>query len=46
MRLARGLDATSAEVFGAQLTAALGAFREGGEPVDDQTIIVLRRNDV
>ena len=32
MRIARGLDAGSAEAFGAQLTVALGAFREGGEP--------------
>jgi hypothetical protein len=46
MSIARGLDARSAEAFGAQLTAALGAFRAGGEPLDDQTIIVLRRNDV
>ena len=46
VRIARGLDATSAEAFGAQLTAALCAFRAGGEPLDDQTIIVLRRNDL
>jgi phosphoserine phosphatase RsbU/P len=45
MSIARGLDATSAEAFGAQLTAAVSAFRAGGEPLDDQTIIVLRRND-
>jgi phosphoserine phosphatase RsbU/P len=46
MSIARGLDASSAEAFGGELTAALGAFRAGGEPLDDQTIIVLRRNDV
>jgi sigma-B regulation protein RsbU (phosphoserine phosphatase) len=45
MSIARGLDATSTEAFGAQLTAAVSAFRLGGEPLDDQTIIVLRRND-
>ena len=45
MSIARGLDATSAEAFGAQLTTAVSAFRAGGEPLDDQTIIVLRRND-
>jgi phosphoserine phosphatase RsbU/P len=44
--IARGLDATSAEAFGAQLTAALGAFRAGDEPLDDQTIIVLRRDNI
>jgi phosphoserine phosphatase RsbU/P len=46
MSIARGLDASSAEAFGGQLTAALDAFRAGGQPLDDQTIIVLRRNDV
>lgn len=46
MSIARGLDASSAEAFGGELTAALSAFRAGGEPLDDQTIIVLRRNDV
>ena len=44
--IARGLDSRSAGAFGAELTAALGDFRAGGEPLDDQTIIVLRRNDV
>jgi sigma-B regulation protein RsbU (phosphoserine phosphatase) len=46
MRIARGLDASSAEAFGTQLTDALHAFRAGTEPLDDQTIIVLRRHDV
>jgi phosphoserine phosphatase RsbU/P len=45
MSMARGLDSSSAEAFGTQLTLALGAFREGSEPVDDQTIIVLRRTN-
>jgi sigma-B regulation protein RsbU (phosphoserine phosphatase) len=44
--IARGLDATSAEAFGAQLTAALGGFRAGDEPLDDQTLIVLRRENI
>lgn len=43
MNIARGLDASSAEAFGTGLTLALSAFRAGGEPLDDQTIIVLRR---
>ena len=45
MSIARGLDARSTEAFGPQLTAAISSFRTGGEPLDDQTIIVLRRND-
>jgi hypothetical protein len=45
MSIARGLDARSTEAFGAQLTAAISSFRAEGEPLDDQTIIVLRRND-
>jgi sigma-B regulation protein RsbU (phosphoserine phosphatase) len=44
MNIARSLDVSSSEGFGAQLTLALEAFREGTEPVDDQTIIVLRKN--
>lgn len=46
MSIARGLDASSAEAFGTQLTAALHAFRGGEEPLDDQTIIVLRSHDL
>jgi phosphoserine phosphatase RsbU/P len=46
MRIARSLDASSAEAFGAQLTSAISAFRAGGQPLDDQTIIVLRRTDI
>lgn len=33
--IARGVEPTSAEAFGAQFTAAVGAFRGGGEPLDD-----------
>ncbi len=43
MRIARGLDASSAEAFGSQLAAALRRFRGRAEPTDDQTIIVLQR---
>jgi sigma-B regulation protein RsbU (phosphoserine phosphatase) len=43
MSIARGLDASSAETFGTQLISALSSFREGTEPLDDQTIIVLKR---
>jgi serine phosphatase RsbU (regulator of sigma subunit) len=45
MSIARRLDGSSAEVFGTQLTSALHDFRGGEEPLDDQTIVVLRRND-
>jgi phosphoserine phosphatase RsbU/P len=43
MKLARELDSSSAEAFGTQLTSALHGFRDGVEPVDDQTIIVMQR---
>ena len=46
MRIACGLDTSSADAFGTQLTSALRAFRGGGEPLDDQTIIVLRRDEL
>lgn len=41
--IARGLDAGSAETFGAQLVSALDEFRGHEECPDDQTIVVLRR---
>jgi phosphoserine phosphatase RsbU/P len=41
----RTLDSTSAETLGTQLLSALHAFRGGAEPLDDETIMVLRRND-
>lgn len=45
MTMARALDSTSAEAFGTQLAAALREFRGGGDPLDDETIVVMRRND-
>ena len=42
LRLARSLDTSSPETFGTQFTSALDAFRKGTEPLDDQTILVLR----
>jgi phosphoserine phosphatase RsbU/P len=42
MDIARGLDSSSAEGFGTQLTSALHGFRGGDEPMDDETIIVLQ----
>jgi phosphoserine phosphatase RsbU/P len=46
MNMARALDSSSAEAFGAQLALTVSAFRGGGEPLDDETIIVMRRNDI
>ena len=46
MNMARALDSSSAEAFGTQLTSAVSAFRGEGEPLDDETIIVLRKNDI
>ena len=43
MALARAADPSSAETFGEQLVAAVGQFRGGGVPEDDETIIVLQR---
>ena len=45
MNMARALDASSAEALGTQLASALRAFRGDGKPLDDETIIVMRRND-
>jgi sigma-B regulation protein RsbU (phosphoserine phosphatase) len=45
LAMAAGLDIRSIEAFGTQLTTSLHAFRGGSDPLDDQTIIVLRRND-
>jgi sigma-B regulation protein RsbU (phosphoserine phosphatase) len=42
MNLARGLDPSSAKVFGEQLTAALRHYRAGVDAPDDETVIVLR----
>jgi phosphoserine phosphatase RsbU/P len=46
MNMARALDSSSAEALGTQLASALGDFRGDGEPLDDETIIVMRRNDM
>ena len=42
MNIAREIDSSSAEAFGTELTSALRAFRDGIEPADDETIIVLQ----
>ena len=44
--LVRALDFRSPEALGTRLASALGAFRGDGEPQDDQTIIIMRRNDI
>lgn len=44
LTMAAGLDVSSTEAFGTQLTTALRAFRGGSDPVDDQTIIVFERS--
>jgi phosphoserine phosphatase RsbU/P len=46
MNMARGLDSSSAEALGTQLASALCAFRGNRERLDDETIIVMRRNEV
>jgi sigma-B regulation protein RsbU (phosphoserine phosphatase) len=46
MKMAAGLDCSSANAFGTQLTSALFNFRGGGVPLDDETIIVIARDDV
>ena len=43
MNIACGLDRSSAEAFGTQLTSALRRFRGGVDALDDETIIVLQR---
>jgi sigma-B regulation protein RsbU (phosphoserine phosphatase) len=45
LNMARSLDSSSAEAFGTQLASALRAFRGDGVPLDDETIIIMRRND-
>jgi serine phosphatase RsbU (regulator of sigma subunit) len=46
MNMAHALDSSSAEALGSQLVSALGAFRGYGEPLDDETIIIMRTNDL
>jgi hypothetical protein len=41
--VAFALDSSSAEALGPQPASALRDFRGDGEPLDDQTIIVMRR---
>jgi sigma-B regulation protein RsbU (phosphoserine phosphatase) len=43
--LVRDVDSRSPEALGTRLASALRAFRGDEAPQDDQTIIILRRND-
>jgi sigma-B regulation protein RsbU (phosphoserine phosphatase) len=43
LTLARALNPSSAETFGVRLVEAVGEFRGGRAPEDDETIIVLQR---
>jgi sigma-B regulation protein RsbU (phosphoserine phosphatase) len=45
IELMRTIDPRSPQALGSQLADALRTFREGGAAEDDQTIIVLRKND-
>jgi hypothetical protein len=42
----RSAMSTSAEALGIQLAAALRTFRGDAEPLDDETIMVMARNDI
>jgi sigma-B regulation protein RsbU (phosphoserine phosphatase) len=44
--LVRAMDFSSPDELGTRLASALRAFRQGEEPQDDQTIIVVTRNDI
>ena len=46
INMVRTLDSTSAETLGTQLTLALRSFRGDAKPLDDETIIVRRRDDI
>jgi phosphoserine phosphatase RsbU/P len=46
LSMARAFDSNSAEALGTQLASALGAFRGDGERLDDETIIVMKANDI
>jgi phosphoserine phosphatase RsbU/P len=46
MKMARALDFSSADAFGTQLASALNVFRGDGDLLDDETIIVMRKNDI
>lgn len=43
MNMARTLDSSSPAALGTQLASALCVFRGDGEPLDDETIIVIQR---
>ena len=45
MEMVISLDCNSADAFGIQLTSALRDFRGGEVPSDDETVIVIRRDD-
>ena len=42
LTMARALNSSSAETFGAQLVDAITAFRGNRAPEDDETVIVLQ----
>jgi sigma-B regulation protein RsbU (phosphoserine phosphatase) len=46
MRLAQSVDVRSADAGGEQLASAVRAFRGDAEHQDDETIIVIRRNEI
>ena len=46
MSLAQSLDHTSVSEFGFQLVTALDGYRNNAAQTDDQTIIVVKRNQV
>jgi phosphoserine phosphatase RsbU/P len=44
--LVRAIDFRSPDALGTRLASALCGFRGDGEPQDDQTIIIMKRNDI
>jgi sigma-B regulation protein RsbU (phosphoserine phosphatase) len=46
LELVRAVDFRSPEALGTRLASALRAFRGERDPQDDQTIIIIRRNDL
>src|SRR5262245_9607225 len=46
MELVRTIEFKAPDALGGRLASALRAFRGDGEPQDDQTIIVMTRNDI
>ena len=46
IKMARSLDCSSAELLGTQLASALRDFQGDRVPLDDETIIVIRKSDV